>query len=103
MDNKWIIGIIGGFSAFVIANLITCYTFRTNLEMTQKIEMIRLAREFTKDFYETPDNIIYGKIRSSIESCQQLYKSWGGQFTHDEINRYLGFFDDLDFTMRRVL
>jgi len=38
-------------------------------------------------------------MRVAIEKCRKLYKGYykGGIFSYDEINSYLGFFDDLGF------
>src|SRR5262245_28113055 len=99
MDKKWLMGVIGGFLGFAISTFITYFTFRVNLETTKNVEIVRLAREFTKDFYENPENPVYMNIRRSIESCEKLY--WNGKFTNDEINRYLGFFDDLGFYYKK--
>lgn len=36
-------------------------------------------------------------IFSNIETCKPLYKSWGGPFTYQQINSYLGFFENVGF------
>jgi hypothetical protein len=74
------------------------YTFRETQRTTAKIEELRLARDMYNEFYF--GRPVYRDIRTSIESCKPLYKSWGGPFTHDEINQYLGFFTDLGFFHR---
>lgn len=86
--------------AFVaLAGLVfTRREFRKTLDITNKIEMVRLAREMTKEFYS--DDPIFRDIRMAIESKKKLYKGHGGKFDHDQINRYLGFFDDLGFYCR---
>jgi hypothetical protein len=109
--HSWAIGIIGSFVGFFISQGLTYYTFNTNLTMaqktlklsqiiyenTKKIEMIRLIHELSNRFYGKESDQVYRNIRTSIESCEKLYKSWGGKFSHDEINIYLGFFEDLGF------
>ena len=54
-----------------------------------------MAKELTQQFYQGND--IYKEIRISIDRCEPLYKNWGGKFTYDQINQYLGFFDDMGF------
>jgi len=112
--EKWSIGIIGSFVGFLISQGITYYTFNTNLKISQKnlelskqgydnikkVEMIRLINGLSNIFFNNKDEDLYRNIRTSIESCEKLYKSWGGKFSHDEINQYLGFFDDLGFYLK---
>lgn len=64
------------------------------LKEQREIEELLLARNLTDAFYE---NELFGEIRTQIESCEKVYRSNGGLFGHDEINRYLGFFEDLGF------
>lgn len=40
---------------------------------------------------------VYRNLSVSIDRHEKLYQSWGGKYSFDEINRYLGFFDDLGF------
>lgn len=93
--NQWAIGIVGSLIGFIVSQALTYYTFRVNLESTRRIQTINLARELTRDFFN--GDAVFKDLRMAIESCGRLYKSWGGKFTHDQINRYLGFFEDLGF------
>ncbi len=93
--DKWMIGIIGSVVGFLASQFLVYYTFQVNLETTKQLEMVRLAKDLTKEFYSgDPD---YRKVRVAMESCKKLYKGWGGEFDHDQINRFLGFFEDLGF------
>ena len=65
--------------------------------------MIRLINELSSTFYNNKDEKAYIHLRTSIESCEKLYKSWGGKFSHDEINRYIGFFEDLGFYLENEI
>jgi hypothetical protein len=109
MDWKWIIGIAGALIAFFVGEFHAVHGLNKTIELsertiesTQRIEMFRLARDLTREFYE-PDPKLFQRIRTSLESCQNIYASWGGKFKHDEINRYLGFFDDLGFLYKEKL
>lgn len=89
---------------FVISQSLTFYTFTKNLETTKKIEMIHLARDLTHDFYHGTDtNPVFKDVRMAIEKCKKLYKGYdkAGSFDHDQINSYLGFFDDLGFFYKK--
>lgn len=97
--NKWLIGIIGSILGFVISQILSYYTFAVSLESTKKIETIHLARELNRNFYT--DDPAFREIRMGIEGCQKLYNKWGGKFDHDQINRYLGFFEDLGFYYKK--
>ena len=80
---------------FLLGQGVLIYTFYETQRMTRQIEMIRLAKELSADFYVKEGT--YREMRNAIESCAPLYKSWGGTFDHDEINRYLGFFEDIGY------
>lgn len=57
-------------------------------------EQIMLARTLIDSF---DNNTVFSDIRSSIDSCEPIYIGYGGKYTHDQINRYFGFFEDLGF------
>ena len=80
---------------FLLGQGVLIYTFYETQRMTRQIEMIRLAKELSADFYVKEG--VYREMRNAIESCAPLYKSWGGKFDHDDINRYLGFFEDIGY------
>lgn len=99
--NRWVIGVVGSVLGFFASQFLSFYTFQKGIETSQKVEKVRLARELVKEFYEE-DAITFRKMRTAIESCEQLYIGFkkGGKFSNDEINRYLGFFDDVGFYYR---
>ena len=84
MKNNWVIGVVGSIFGFLVSQFIVFYTFTANLETTKKIEMINLGRELVQDFYGK-DNVLFKDIRTSIESCDKLYKGFNksGKFDHD--------------------
>jgi len=106
---SWLAGggliLLGGVLGFVISNSLAFYTFNENLETTKKIEMIQLARDLTHDFYdETDTSPVFRDVRSAIDSCKKLYKGYDkkeGNFNYQQINIYLGFFDDLGFYYKK--
>ena len=100
--NKLAIGTLGSILGFIFAQLLSIYQFQKGIEISQKVEKIHLARELVKEFY-AEDAIIFRELRTAVESCSQLYLGYkkGGKFNNDEINRYLGFFDDIGFYYRQ--
>jgi hypothetical protein len=84
---------------FLLGQGVLIYTFYETQRMTRQIEMIRLAKELSGDFYVKTGT--YRDLRNAIESCAPLYKSWGGTFDHDDINRYLGFFEDIGYYTKK--
>jgi hypothetical protein len=92
---------VGSIAAFLIAQLIVLYTFTVNVQITKRIEMVKMGKELSQHFFDEDDKL-FQNIRTTIESCGGLYRGYkkGGKFSHDEINRYLGFFDDLGFYYR---
>ena len=99
--NQWFIGALGSVLGFALSQLLAFYVFQKGMETSQKVEKIHLARELVTDFYDE-DAKTFKALRTSIESCEQLYKEYkkGGNFSNDEINSYLGFFDDIGFYYR---
>ena len=92
--KKWFIGITIALAGLAFP----IYSFRVNLQLTKKIETVRLATQLAEGFYS--GDPVFRDLRMSIERCEKLYKHWGGKFNNDQINRYLGFFDDLGFHAR---
>ena len=82
-------------TGFLVGQGLLIYIFNETQKTTRQIEMIRLAKELSSDFYIKDG--VYREIRGAIESCSPLYTSWGGKFDHDAINRYLGFFEDIGY------
>jgi hypothetical protein len=100
--NKWVIGAGGSVFGFVVSQWIAMHQFSQNLAATKEIETIHLARELTREFYsEKEGEAIYRQVRNAIEACGKVYESNGGHFDHDQVNRYLGFFDDLGYYYER--
>ena len=71
------------------------YIFNETQKSTRQIEMVKLGKELSADFYVKDG--VYRNLRGAIEACSPLYVSWGGKFDHDDINRYLGFFEDVGY------
>ena len=100
-DPKWILGVIGALLGFVVAQAISYYIFEENLRNSKESEQIRLSYSLAYDFfYKDPLN---REIRMEIEACEHLYKSWGGNFDHDQLNKYLSFFADLGYFYQEEL
>lgn len=93
--KEWIISLISGLVGVGITILASWYFFNKELEISRKVEMIKLSRELVNEFYKE-DNT-FKDIRNAIDQCKTLYQSWGGEFTYDQLNLYLGFFDDIGF------
>lgn len=91
------VGIGALIGALIVAGVQT-YAFRSQLETTRKTEAVRLARELTREFYSA--DATFSSVRVAIDRCEKLYKRWGGKFDYDQVNRYLGFFEDLGFYSR---
>jgi hypothetical protein len=64
---------------------------RTEPTITTKDEAHQ-ANELAVSF---DSNNLYRRVRTTIESCGKLYKSYGGKFNHDELNQYYNFFERL--------
>lgn len=76
------------------------YTFSKNLEVTKNIEMIQLGHELSQTFYKEEGEKTFYKIRTAIEQCKKLYVGYDkekGLFSNDDLNIYIGFFDDVGF------
>jgi hypothetical protein len=44
--------------------------------------------------FKSPNNILI-RISNSVENCNPVYKQYGGNFSHIDVNLYLNFFSDL--------
>jgi len=93
--KDWIISLISGLCGAMVGAVVSVYITHEQLDFSYKIETLKLARELTQQFYQGND--IYKEIRVSVDKCETLYKNWGGKYTYDQINQYLGFFDDIGF------
>lgn len=90
---------LSGLVSALIAGGISVYNYNRQMELSTKYEQTKLFRELVKEFYS--GNVVFRNIRTAIESCKPLYKPWGGSFGHDDINNYLGFFEDLGFLLKQ--
>ena len=96
--------LLGSLFGFIIAQFIIVYTFSEQQKTVKEIEMINLARNLSSEFYQADDrNTVFMNLRVAIEKCEKLYKGYDkqGRFNNDQINRYLGFFDDLGLFYKR--
>src|SRR5207253_1403385 len=74
------------------------YGFSSQLTTTNKHMEVNLSRDLVKEFYGGADTQdLYRRIRKTTERCGHVYTSWGGAFDNDQVNQYLGFFEDLGF------
>jgi hypothetical protein len=80
----------------IAAIAVSLYTFHGQLATANKHMEINLSRDLLKEFFSGNDQSdLYRRIRTAVERCRHVYKSWGGEFDNDDVNRYLGFFEDL--------
>lgn len=97
--GRHIPSLISGLIGALIIAVISIYNFNRQISISLKSQQIGLFRELVKDFYH--GDPILKEIRVAIESCKPLYnKQRGGTFTHDQINTYLGFFEDVGFFLK---
>ena len=100
--DRWLVGALGSVAGFVASQLVTLFVFHQTLDTTRQVEMVHLARDLAQEFYVSEENkAVYRPLRTAIESCEKIYRSNGGAFGHDNINTYLGFFDDLGFYWKK--
>lgn len=97
--GRWVLGPLVGLLGSLLVVAVSLYTFSKELAIENKHHEVALYRELVKEFYGNSEE--YRKIRMAIERCQPLYKSWNGSFDNDQINSYLGFFEDIGFYLRQ--
>ena len=97
--GRWVLGPLVGLLGSLLVVAVSLYTFSKELAIENKHHEVALYRELVKEFYGNSEE--YRKIRMAIERCQPLYKGWSGLFDNDQINSYLGFFEDIGFYLRR--
>ena len=97
--STWLQALLSGLLGVLIAALVSYVLTKQQVDVTIKYQQLGFARELTKEFYY--ENDIHKKIRMAIERCQPLYNKSGGSFSNDQINIYLGFFDDLGFYWKK--
>jgi hypothetical protein len=85
--------------SFVCAQIMVVTLHLRSTRLDHQTQEIQLTRDLAQEFFQ-PDKP-YLKIAGAIESCQKVYKGYGGSFTHVDINNYLGFFSDLGLFMQR--
>jgi len=68
------------------------------LHKQNSVEQLMFANSLTQSFY---NNKVFSDIRTSLDQCEELYFGYGGKYSHDQINLYLGFFEDLGFFVNR--
>ncbi|MBI4525914.1 MAG: hypothetical protein HY695_19125 [Deltaproteobacteria bacterium] len=97
--NDWVRLITSGLVGASLVAGVSFYNFNRQMNLAIRQQQISLSRDLAREFYQLDG--LYRELRTTIESCQPLYKQSGGKFSHDQINRYLGFFDDLGFYLNQ--
>lgn len=97
--GRWLIGLLVGLVCSLLGIGVELYKFSRELVIGNNHHEVALYRDLEKEFYG--DSQGFREIRMAIERCQPLYKSWNGSFDNDQINSYLGFFEDLGFYFNR--
>lgn len=92
------LSVIGSIVAFAVSTLLMWYSFDETLKTTKAIEQVTLSRELSKEYAESAT---FAEIHATIAACKPLYDGNGGKFTWQQINRFLGFFEDVGFYYRR--
>lgn len=87
--------------SFLIAQITVVVMHVQTTRMWADISEVQLARDLHREFQGQDKS--YLRVANAIEACRTLYKSDGGKFSHIEINRYLGFFSDLQLFVDRDL
>lgn len=93
-SNEVMAALVGAIVGALIAATAGFITSLYNVKQQRFSEQIFLMRNLSEGFYS---NELYAQIRSAIDRCETLYLGNGGPYSHDEINRYLGFFEDIGF------
>jgi hypothetical protein len=85
--------------SFVIAQIVIVSLHYRATRLQHQNQEIQLTRDLAREFYLEGNTRL--QVANAIESCEKLYKGDGGQFTHNQINDYLGFFTDLGLLLKR--
>jgi hypothetical protein len=97
--GRWVIRLLVLLCA-VLGVAISLYTFSEEQKIGNKHHEVALYRELIKEFHN--ESKMYREIRMAIERCKPLYTtSSNGPFDNDQINSYLGFFEDIGFYWKR--
>lgn len=100
-SGRHIPSLISGLIGALLVAGVSIYNFNRQISLSLKSQQIAVFRELVKDFYH--GDPLLKEIRVAVENCKPLYKQWGGTFTHDQINTYLGFFEDVGFFLKQDL
>jgi hypothetical protein len=73
-------------------------SFYQTLNVTKEVAEINLGRDLVQQYF---DNEKFQEIAKAINDCKVIYKGDGGAFTYQDINEFLGFFDELGLYHRR--
>lgn len=106
--NSLVSGLIGAIGGWLIVFCINIsnQNFQQKIEKERqnyqnKIETVRLARDLNKEFYGSD---LYHRTRSIIATCKDikvfnknLKPTEECSIHYDDLNTYLGFFDDLGY------
>lgn len=98
--------VLGSVVGFLIAQSLSLYQFSVNQKQTNRIEQIHLLRDLASQYRGKEADPVFENIQTAIVSCATLYSPNlahscatppTGKFSYYEINRYLGFFEDVGF------
>jgi len=94
-NRSWIWNIVVAVFGMLIGAAISFYTFVQQQEEANRHMEINLVCEISKRFSEDKN---YKSLMQTLEGDQMpVWKDWGGNFNHQEINDYLNFFESLGF------
>ena len=89
-----VLGVSVSFAIFLVT-----YMQVERLSKQNEIQMMALATDFNKEFKTTA----YKKIEDAIVDCKCLYDEYGGKFSYQDINAYLGFLDTIGYYNKKGL
>ncbi len=95
-----LLGVLGSITGVLglMVSIIALWNSHLALEITKTIATTEMITNLHRDFNSVK---LFREIRSEIESCKPIYKSYGGRFHHDEVNQYLNFYEELGYLQKQ--